>query len=167
MKEEDIKQLSVFLEHFQKETDRGTALVGAAMLESRLERLLDMTLIENLSKKDIFDGPNSSLGNFSSKIKISHVLGFITDKEARKINIIKKIRNEFAHNLEEIKFGSKSVNDLCLQLEASTPGDLKKEKQYRQLFINSVVLTALALWYRPEYVLQKNKLEVCEWEYEL
>ena len=28
MKEEDIKQLSVFLEHFQKETDRGTALIG-------------------------------------------------------------------------------------------------------------------------------------------
>jgi hypothetical protein len=167
MKDEDVKILSEFLQYFQKETDRGAALVGAAMIESRLERLLDLTLINNSSKKDVFEGPNSVLGNFSSKIKMSHLLGYITDKEAREINLIRKIRNEFAHNLEEIKFNTQPVSDYCMQLEADTPGDFKKDKNHRGLFINSVALVSLALWYRPEYVLKKNKLVITSWENEL
>ena len=36
MREEDIKYFSEFLAEFQKETDRGAALVGAALIDTRL-----------------------------------------------------------------------------------------------------------------------------------
>lgn len=144
LREEDINSISEFLEYFQKETDRGAALIGAAMIDTRLERILDMCLLDNKSKKGIFEGPNAVLGNFHSKIIMCHLLGFITDKEANEIQIIRRIRNEFAHQLDNISFFSQPVTDYCLQLNADTPGELKKENKYRSIFINSVVLTSLA-----------------------
>jgi len=167
MKEEDLKTLSEFLQYFQKETDRGAALVGAAMVESRLERLLNETLLDNFSKKELLTGVNAPMGTFNSKIKLCHVLGFITDKEAKEANLIRKIRNEFAHQLDELSYSAQPVCDYCLQLQADTPGDLKKEKRFRGLFINSVVLLSLSLWYRPEYVKKYKKIEQMEWEYQL
>lgn len=167
MNEADLKIFSHFLGYFQKETDRGAALVGAAMIESRLERILSLTLKDNSSKKDIFDGPNSLLGTFSSKIRLCHLLGFITEKEFTEINIIRKIRNEFAHKLDDMTFGNSPVCDHCMNLQANTPGDLKAKKDYRFLFINSVIFTSMALWYRPEHINQNFKLLDAAYNYQL
>ncbi|MBJ6361636.1 hypothetical protein ACFOQM_10100 [Paenibacillus sp. GCM10012307] len=167
MKEEDVKNLSEFLGYFQNESDRGAALIGAAMVESRLERLLKQTLLDNFSKEELLSGFNSPIGTFSSRIKLCHVLGFITDKEAREANLIRKVRNEFAHQLDDISFSDSPVCDYCLQLQASTPGDPKQEKRFRFLFVNSVVLLSLAIWYRPELVNKYKKIKQSAWEYEL
>jgi exonuclease I len=165
MVDADIKEISKFLNYFQKETDRGAALIGASMIDSRLERILDLYLLNNSSKNDLFEGPNSVLGTFSAKIKMCHLLGFITDKENNEITIIRKIRNEFAHKLEDLSFDDQRIHDLCMNLQASTPGDLKKGKKYRELYVNSVVLTSLALWYRPEYINKRNRISKIEWDY--
>lgn len=165
-KEEHLDSLSRFLEYFQGETDRGAALIGAAMIESKLENLLKSTLVDNFSKSELFNGHNSPIGTFSSKIKLSHALGLISDKEAREANLIRKIRNVFAHDLEEVTFSSQPVCNYCLELQASTPGDLKNEKQYRSLYINSVVLLTLVIWKRPDYVKQQTILRqiICDYE---
>ncbi len=166
MREKDLKIVSQFLKDFQAETDRGAALVGAAMIESRLERILKSHFIDSCSFDDLFVSPNSPISTFSSKTKICHALGLITEKEKREINYIRKIRNEFAHSLENIKYSSKPISSYCLNLQADTPGDLKGKKEYRGLFVNSVILTSLALWYRSEYA--KNlKSKQREWEHEL
>jgi len=44
------------LNDFQSETDRGAALVGAAMVGSRLERILRFHLLENASSDDLLEG---------------------------------------------------------------------------------------------------------------
>lgn len=167
MKKEDVNTLSKFLAYFQNETDRGAALVGAAMVESKLEILLNKTLLDNFSKEELLSGFNSPIGTFSSKIKLCHALGFITDKEAREANLIRKIRNEFAHKLDDITFSNSPIRDYCLQLQANTPGDIKHEKRFRFLFVNSVALLSVALWHRPELVNKHKKIEAREWEMEL
>ncbi|KTD88157.1 hypothetical protein [Paenibacillus etheri] len=167
MKKNNLETFTDFIGYFQKETDRGAALIGAAMVESKLEYLLKETLVDNFSKAELFNGPNSPLGTFSSKIKLCHALGFITDKEAREANMIRKVRNEFAHNLEELSFSSQPVSNYCLQLQANTPGDIKKEKNYRFLFVNSVIFLTMAIWNRPQFVNKNIKLEQRAWEIEL
>ncbi len=46
MREEDLKYFSEFLKEFQEETDRGAALVGAALIDDRLGRLLKAHFVE-------------------------------------------------------------------------------------------------------------------------
>lgn len=167
MTKEELEYFSKFLSYFQKETDRGAALVGAAMLDARLERILSLCLIDNKAKKDLLCGSSAPLGTFSAKINICSALGFITQKEYEEINLIRKIRNEFAHQLDEITFSQKPICDYCLQLKADTPDDLKGKKEYRSLFINSVILTTMAMWYRPEYINRRNRLTASNWEYQL
>lgn len=167
MKEEELKVFSSFLSYFQSETDRGAALVGAAMIDSKLERILDTCLLNNKAKKDLLCGSNAPIGTLSAKINLCSALGFITTKEYEEINLIRKIRNEFAHKLEELNFSMQPICDFCLQLKADSPVDFKKEKDYRGMFINSVVLTTMALWYRPEYIKRDNPIELIEYEYQL
>ena len=166
MREEDIKYFSSFLSEFQEETDRGAALVGAALIDERLERLLKDHLIDCKQSKEILGGGNSPLGTFSARENLSYCLGLITELEYKEIEVIRKVRNEFAHKVHGLTFKDQKVNDLCQNLKANTPDGKRFEGEPRQLFINSVILTSLALWYRPEYAV-KFKAEARKWEYQL
>jgi mannitol operon repressor len=47
MREEDIKDFTNFLKEFQEETDRGAALVGAAIIDHRLIDTLRAFMVTN------------------------------------------------------------------------------------------------------------------------
>lgn len=166
MREEDVKYFSSFLSEFQEETDRGAALVGAALIDDRLERLLKSHLLECKQSKEILNGGNSPLGSFSARTNMAYCLGLITELEYKEIETIRKVRNEFAHKVHGLSFKDQKVNDLCQNLKANTPDGKRFDGEPRQLFINSVILTSLALWYRPEYA-EKYKSEVRKWDYQL
>lgn len=166
MREEDIKYFSGFLKEFQEETDRGAALVGAALIDDRLERLLNAHFIECKEADELLKGGNAPLGAFSARIKIAYSLGLITELEHKECECIRRVRNEFAHKVHGLTFKDNKVHDLCNNLKASTPDGARFSGDSRQLFINSVILTSLALWYRPEHN-QPNKATKCEWNYQL
>jgi len=151
MRPEDLQSFSAFLAEFQKETDRGAALVGAAMIDDRLDRLLRSHLLDCKAASELLDGGAAPLGTLSSRIRMAYALGLITDSEHSECNIIRKVRNEFAHKLHGLTFSDQGIISLCQSLKAHTPEDKRFGGNARQLFINSVVLTSLALWYRPEH----------------
>ena len=166
MREEDIKYFSEFLSEFQSETDRGAALVGAALIDERLERLIKSHLLAGKEAESLIKGGNAPLGSLSTRIKISYCLGLITELEYRECETIRRIRNEFAHQVHGLNFSNNKIKDLCLNLQANTPDGKRFENDPRQLYINSVIQLSLALWYRPEYATQ-HKAEKREWEYQL
>lgn len=166
MRENDLKYFSEFLKEFQAETDRGAALVGAALIDDRLMRLLKAHFIECKESEDMLNGVNAPLGAFSARIKMTYSLGLITDLECRECNYIRRIRNEFAHKVHGLTFKDNKVHDLCQNLKANTPDGASFDGDARQLFINSVILTSLALWYRPDYNKQ-NKAKQYEWAHQL
>ncbi len=166
MKEEDLEYFSSFLKEFQEETDRGAALVGAALIDERLERLLRSHLIECKQSNEILNGSNAPVGTFSARTKLAYSLGLITQLEFNEIEVIRRVRNEFAHKVHGMSFKDQKVNDLCQNLKANTPDGKRFNGDARQLFINSVILTSLSLWYRPEYAAQ-FKAEMREWDYQL
>ncbi len=166
MKEEDIKYFSSFLKEFQEETDRGAALVGAALIDERLERLLYAHFVECKQSKELMDGSNAPLGTLSARVKLAYCLGLITELEYKEMEVIRKVRNEFAHKVHGLTFKNQKVHDLCQNLMANTPDGKRFDGDPRQLYINSVILTSLSLWYRPEYA-SKLKAEIREWEYQL
>jgi DNA-binding MltR family transcriptional regulator len=82
----------------KKESDRGCALVAAAYLENEINELLGGFFVEQgaRARAALFDF-NGPVGTFSSKIKMSAALGLIPEEIHSSLDLIRKIRNEFAH----------------------------------------------------------------------
>jgi mannitol operon repressor len=163
---EDIKYFSEFLAEFQKETDRGAALVGAALIDTRLESLLRSHLLQSKATEELLEGGNAPLGTFSSRIRMSYALGLITELEFKECEIIRRVRNDFAHGVHGLTFQDQKLSALCNNLKANTPDGKRFDGNPRQLFINSVVLLSLALWYRPDYAAQ-HKVVTRDWSWQL
>jgi hypothetical protein len=85
------------LEELNQETDRGVALVATSFLDKQLKDALAAFLIENASARDLLSGFNAPFGTFGTRIAGCHALGLITDNEARQSDILRKVRNQFAH----------------------------------------------------------------------
>ena len=100
-----------------QESDRGCALVLAANLDNRLRTLLESFFVELSTKKlnAVFEG-NGCLATFSSRIKLSYALGLLGEDERHDLDIIRDIRNNFAHDESTITFTSKAVSDRCKSL---------------------------------------------------
>lgn len=153
MREEDLEYFSGFLKEFQAETDRGAALVGAALLDKQLHDLLRSHLLDKKESLELLEGGSAPLGTFSARIKASYCLGLITDLEHRELQLIRKVRNEFAHQTHGLTFQNEKIASLCGNLLDRMP-DAKEngiERPIRAKFIDSVLFTSLALWYRPQY----------------
>ena len=166
MREEDARYFSEFLQEFQSETDRGAALVGAALIDDRLERLLESHLLAGKEADSLLSGGTAPLGSFSARSKVAFCLGLITSLEFKECEIIRRVRNGFAHQVHGLTFADARIRDLCGNLQANTPDDGRFNGDARQLFINSVILLSLALWYRPEYAKPHAAVER-QWAYQL
>ena len=92
MREEAIQYFSSFLSEFQEETDRVAALVGAALIDDRMERLLKSHLLECKQSKEILNGGSSPLGSFSARTNMAYCLGLITELEYKEIETQLKAR---------------------------------------------------------------------------
>jgi DNA-binding MltR family transcriptional regulator len=114
-----------FLADFNKETERGAALAAAAMLDEQLARIIGAFLIPNKGSKALLDGFNAPFGTLSARISASFALGLLSEIEHRECELIRKVRNEFAHQIK-VSFKNEKVVSLCaqLQLSAKSYGDV-------------------------------------------
>jgi mannitol operon repressor len=117
-----VQMLNDFTTELSIETDRGVALVSVSYLDTLLESLvcsrssIDESKIKSLG---IFD-QNGPMDTFSNKIKICYLFGLLNDMEQQDLNTIRKIRNEFAHQLSGLNFDTPSIADRCRNLYASS-----------------------------------------------
>jgi len=157
MRDHDVKDLSAFLAEFQSETDRGAALVGAAIIDHRLSETLRAFMVTKTASAELLDGGTAPLGTFSARIKATFALGLIDHREQRECDLIRKVRNEFAHRTHGIGFSNPKIAEACQRLQSDVPGD-RAEFSPRQLFINAVVLVSLGLTYRAERVAMEKRI---------
>lgn len=102
-------------------SDRAAAIVGAAILEGKLEAALKTLLFDHPrnSQSSIHDDMfrmSGPLGSFSSKINLGFMLGIYAADSWRDMDYIREIRNSFAHRLEAKDFKTKRITDLCANL---------------------------------------------------
>jgi DNA-binding MltR family transcriptional regulator len=100
--------------------DRAVALVGVALVEHFLERAIEARLKERLvgdEAKHLFSerGPGGSLEN---KIFMAYMLSIVGPKTRRDLDLLRRIRNEFAHNMNEIDFDTPEIRERIDQLHA-------------------------------------------------
>lgn len=83
---------------YKTENDRAIAIVGSTFLDTLLEHILFAFLPENEKDVEKLMEVNQPLGNFSNKITMCYCLGLIDKIIKSDLNIVRKIRNRFAHD---------------------------------------------------------------------
>jgi hypothetical protein len=111
----------ILLAEFKKESDRAAVILVASLLDVALESLIRNSLVPNPCREDeLFDPPNAPLSSFSAKISFAHRLGLVSRKFSRDLHLIRKIRNEFAHNVRECTFASSPAQSRITELMQSS-----------------------------------------------
>lgn len=108
----------------QQESDRGCVIFGAALLEDKLELLLrsycrqDPQIIKQVVAP-LFQG-YAPLSTFSAKIQVSFALGLIPERVFKSLNLLRKLRNQFAHDKDIVSFQSNTYQPLLEAFLSST-----------------------------------------------
>lgn len=100
------------------ESDRGVALLLAATLDNQLAQMLRSAMVDShISDKLIFD-ERAPLSSFSARIDASLAMGQIDAGVHRDLEMVRKIRNLFAHHPMDLDFKDQQVYDQIRATEA-------------------------------------------------
>jgi mannitol operon repressor len=103
------EDLAKFVEELKRESDRGLALVAAALIDDKLGEALRSFFCEGPSAAKLLDDSNAALGTFSSRSEACFALGLIDSYECAEIALLRKVRNEFAHAKHGMSFQTPRV----------------------------------------------------------
>lgn len=99
---------TVVAETLMQESDRGCAIFSAAILEGDLEALLRaFCRKDDLSIKKVVDPlfrTYAPFATFSAKIEVAFALRLITRNLKRKLDVVRRLRNDFAHEPGPLTF---------------------------------------------------------------
>lgn len=109
----DQERLSALKKEYQSESDRGAALLAAAYVEGALEDALRRCLVRDELGDTLFDEANGPLGTLSAKLRMARALGVIPEVAYRDLELVRDIRNDFAHFPDRVSFDTPSVRDRC------------------------------------------------------
>jgi hypothetical protein len=118
--------------------DRAIAVVGAAFLDSILERTLLNFMVDD--EKEVAKLVEGTLGTFASRVTATYCLGLICKTVRDDLRNIGKIRNKFAHEVHT-SFDQESIRAWCRALrwhEFSMMTKTPTEASPREIFMVSV-----------------------------
>jgi DNA-binding MltR family transcriptional regulator len=129
-----------FARLFRVESDRAAAILGATYVEAIVEDVLRACLLEHRDVDAMFDrfGPFSS---FATKTAMLFAIGEINETTRRDLDLIRKIRNEFAHTFAESDFEEAKIARWCGELTGAYAASMgAAEYPARAQFIETVDL---------------------------
>lgn len=107
-----LQEFSVFLDKLKEESERGMVLISTGYLEEQLRQILLAYFVEDPALASLTDGANSPLGSFSARTTACYALGLVSKDEHDDLHTLRRIRNEFAHNIHA-SFKTQSIIDRC------------------------------------------------------
>ena len=146
------EEVIAFRKSLTPETDRGVALVCAAYLEKELETLLRSSFVDDAKVADrLFEG-TGALGTFSSKIDLAFAIGCIERDIHRGLHLVRRMRNDFAHDHAVLSFTDEAMGARCRELVGLNP--YPEENNPRNLFIRAC-MSILAIVHIRSMVAQR------------
>ena len=136
--------VTAYFEQIMKESERGQVLISCSFLEDTLGRMLKSFLVKSESSNKLLTGFNAPLSTFSARIKACNAMGLLTNDEMMEIEIHRKIRNKFAHQIS-MSFEDQSVVDLCLNLTRKTEQFDADKPTARENYVSSTTIMNLTL----------------------
>jgi DNA-binding MltR family transcriptional regulator len=126
---------------FQKtlvgETDRGVSLVSAAYLGEELRLLLSKMFVDSPKIVSALFDSAGPLATLSSRIDLAFVTGLLSNESHRLLHLVRKIRNDFAHQHRDMSFADEAITVRCRELKTLIKN--YGEKRSRVLYIRAVM----------------------------
>lgn len=111
-----LDKYNTFVSQFHKETDRAAGILAGSFVECSLRDFLLAFLINDAAVCELFDGPYAPLSTFSARAKLCFAMGLISKGFLRNLDIVREIRNHFAHHPLATSFANPEVEHLCFEL---------------------------------------------------
>jgi mannitol operon repressor len=143
--------METYFKELDGESDRACALLAGAAIAEGLGDLLKRYFVK-LEETDInrlFNDQRASLGDFASRTDVSFALGLINPRERLAADVIRKIRNVFAHTLAQIDFSHELI---VSELRKISPGLPLPDKTIKLSFIGISMSLYIALLERRSYL---------------
>jgi hypothetical protein len=106
-----------------EERGRGAVLVGVARVDVALERLLHAGLLPGTGSTDTFFQPDRPLGSFGARITLAARLGLIEPPVEHALQILRRMRNGFAHSTTTASLTDPGYADRLNQAYAAARGN--------------------------------------------
>jgi DNA-binding MltR family transcriptional regulator len=114
----EVAALQDALARFTRQADRGTALIATAWVDDCLKACVRAFFRpDNRVANDMLQ-PEGALGTFASRIKLAYLLDIIDPTAYRDLELLRRIRNEFAHRRSDLRFSSAPIKDRCREFHA-------------------------------------------------
>ncbi|HDR9135963.1 TPA: hypothetical protein QDB11_000570 [Burkholderia vietnamiensis] len=143
--QESLADYMEFRRRLRAESDRGCALVGAAYLDDEITKLLRARMVNNKRNTDALLEQGRAVSAFSAKIRVAYAMGLIPDDVLHDINIIRDIRNKFAHLHGALSFDDESIGDQCRALRIALKSKRESSPRSRFIHVVTTVYTALSI----------------------
>jgi DNA-binding MltR family transcriptional regulator len=147
--------METFFKELGGESDRACALIAGAAISDGLRDLLKLYFVklEEVDIDHLLYDQNASLGDFASRTDVSFALGLISPKERLVANVIRRIRNQFAHTLAQIDFSHELI---IAELSKISPGKPSSNEVVKGGFIRISLALYLALRARGDYLAKQR-----------
>jgi hypothetical protein len=121
------KEIDHVLEELKNDNDRAVIIVGGSLLEHALEQLIKSRLREPASQKEasLLFSDIGIIGSFYRKILTAYFMRLIGPYTRKDFDLIRKMRNEVAHNMNPVSFDAPDIASRCRELvlaKESIPG---------------------------------------------
>lgn len=121
-----LHDLAITLAGIEPIPDATFALTISTAVEQSLELAVSTFFeLDDAAISRLFDdNQNGPLSSFAAKIKIGHALGIYPPRVREELDLIRHIRNAFAHSWAQLEFSTPQICEGCSQLripKCSTP----------------------------------------------
>jgi DNA-binding MltR family transcriptional regulator len=117
-----VENITAQLSALHSRTHAGTVIAASTKIENVLEKLL-LAYMRSLTKKEharLFRG-YGPLSSFAAKTEMAYALKMIPKEMFEALNILRRLRNEFAHSEEMVDFSHHKIKPLFDQLSNLEP----------------------------------------------
>lgn len=112
-------------------------MMVASLLDHKLGALLKAYLVDDPKIAEKLLSTSGSMGTFSSRVDSAYMLGLIGPKTHRDIHLIRKIRNEFGHSFDSIKFSDEKICSRCN--EQFHFNNIESTSNPRKMFVKTTI----------------------------
>ena len=107
-----LADFASLLHDLNKESERGAVLISSAYIEGQLKKIIAAFLLRGAASKKLLNEFSGPLGTFVARAAAAEALGLISEDEGSDLTVIRKIRNEFAHN-HRAAFSDEHIAQKC------------------------------------------------------
>jgi hypothetical protein len=151
-----LEEFWPFLQALNKESPRGKVLISTGFVEEQLKRVILAFMLDESTSRELFEGGNAPLGTLSSRISAAYALGLITHDEWHDLHLIRRIRNDFAHQVTTT-FETPAVVSRCRELRSKAPDYPGVTVGSAGQFETAAVAIIVSLISRPHYVAKERR----------